>query len=317
MPMEKQPDTTLPQLEIDYVLPFQLEGSDIRGRVVKLNDSITTIINQQAYPQVVSSMMAEFLGLTVILASMLKYDGIFTLQIQGEGPVSLMVADLTSEGAIRGYARFDESRILALSPEELKENPVQALLQNGTLHFTVDQGQFTERYQSIVSLTQSTLAKCVNHYFEQSEQFKAILTLAVGSTADTTGIHWHCGGMVLQALPLGPEMSIEEAEESWNRAHVFLLSITDQELLSENISGYTLLYRLFHEDKVRVFDPKTIQAKCRCSKDKLLNVLHGLDEKTILELETNNIIASNCEFCGNLYEISVSEILKNKNATVH
>lgn len=316
----KNQDLSLLSLSTDYVLPFQVENSNIRGRMVKLSDSITQVINQHDYPQTVSLIMAEFLGLMAILASMVKYDGIFTLQIQGEGPIGLMVGDLTSDGNMRGYARFDQGRVLAITPNALKEDPVVSLFQNGTLHFTVDQGQFTERYQSIVSLTQPTLTQCVNHYFQQSEQFKALLTLAVNSVSSSQGIHWRCGGMVLQALPTDQRhahLTHEDLEESWNRSHAFLLSLQEEELLSSDISGYELLYRLFHEEGVRVFDPHIIQAKCRCSKEKVLNVLQSLNQESISELETNNILTSNCEFCGNLYEISVAEILKNKNATVN
>jgi len=307
-------------LSTDYVLTFQVENSHVRGRVIKLTDSITTIINQHNYPQAVSLMLAEFLGLTVILASMMKYDGIFTLQIQAEGPIDLMVADLTSDGALRGYARFDQEKLLALDAQSLKEDPVRSLFQKGMLCFTVDQGQFTERYQSIVDLTQTRLTECVNYYFHQSEQFRAFLTLAVNTHATLQGIQWHCGGIVIQALPLGKKqafMTQNDQEEAWNKAHAFLMSVKEDELLSSTLSSYDLLYRLFHEEGTRVFEPKNIHAKCRCSKEKLLNVLYGLDENSLLELQINNILASKCEFCGNLYEVSVSEVLKNKNATVH
>jgi molecular chaperone Hsp33 len=162
----------MPRIPDDLVQPFQIEPFALRGRLVRLGPALDTILTQHAYPAPVATMLGEAITLAVALAGALKYEGVFTLQTKGDGPIKMMVADVTTAGAMRGYAQFDAARLDA-GPATL--GPVPRLLGAGYLALTVDQGEHTERYQGIVELQGSMLAQCVHHYFRQSEQVGAAL----------------------------------------------------------------------------------------------------------------------------------------------
>ncbi|MBL8673676.1 MAG: Hsp33 family molecular chaperone HslO, partial [Rhodospirillales bacterium] len=212
----------------DAVLPFQLDALGARGRAIRLGAVADAIIARHAYPHAVAGLLAEALALGAALASSLKYDGIFTLQLRGDGAVRLLVVDLTSAGALRGYAEYDAARLEAacagvrLDPiSGLPDNPVTRLIGAGHMAFTVDQGADTERYQGVVALEGATLADCAHHYFRQSEQFGAGILLASGRVDG----RWRAGALLLQALPsrqLVEELDAEEREERWRRALILL-----------------------------------------------------------------------------------------------
>src|SRR5215475_1943589 len=166
----------MPQIPDDLVQPFQIEPFALRGRLVRLGPALDSILTRHAYPAPVATMLGEAITLALALAGALKYEGVFTLQTKGDGPIKLMVADVTTAGAIRGYAQFDAARLEA---ETAATGSVPRLLGAGYLALTVDQGEHTERYQGIVELQGSTLAECVHHYFRQSEQVEAGLKVAV------------------------------------------------------------------------------------------------------------------------------------------
>src|SRR5262245_23322940 len=200
----------------DLIQPFKLEGQAVRGRLVRLGPLLDVILHRHQYPDAVATLLAEMLALSAALAGALKYEGVFTLQTKGDGPIRLMVADVTSSGDVRGYAQFDAERLAAIgATAEGSSLSVPRLLGAGYLAFTVDQGQHTERYQGIVELTGATLAECVHHYFRQSEQFEAAIKLAAGRSApDGT---WRAGALMLQRLP--PEAgAAEDVEDGWRRA---------------------------------------------------------------------------------------------------
>ena len=201
----------------DFILPFQIEAQGLRGRLVRLGPLADDILHRHHYPAPVARLLAEMLALAALLAGALKYEGVFTLQTSGNGPVRLMVADVTSAGAMRAYAQFDAARLPAEG-----DASVPRLLGAGHLAFTVDQGDFTDRYQGIVDLDGATLADCVHHYFRQSEQLQCALRLAV---TEHDG-HWRAGALMLQRLP-PPEDSgeAEAAEDGWRRALAFMASV--------------------------------------------------------------------------------------------
>ena len=158
-----------PQAGADYIRPFQIEGLGIRGRAVRLSAVADEIIHKHAYPAPVANLLAEMLTISAALAAALKYEGVFTLQTKSDGAVKLMVVDVTSAGAMRGYAQFDAEAVAALPADA----SLPRLLGGGYLAFTVDQGEDTDRYQGIVELIGADLVECVQHYFQQSEQLKA------------------------------------------------------------------------------------------------------------------------------------------------
>ncbi|MGH6933994.1 MAG: Hsp33 family molecular chaperone HslO [Dongiaceae bacterium] len=296
--------TTNPALIGDLVQPFKIEGQPARGRMVRLGPLLNAVLERHAYPGPVAALLTEMLTLAACLAASLKFDGVFTLQTKGDGPISLMVADFTSGGDARGYAQFDAARLAALVAASADGVPsVPRLMGAGYLAFTVDQGPDTERYQGIVELTGTTLVECLHHYFRQSEQFEAVIKLATAETSDGR----RSGAIMLQRLPPEPGL-LDEAEDGWHRSLSFLASCTSAELLDPGISPNDLLYRLFHEDGVRVFKPSTLRAGCRCSRVRVEQVLRSLPAEELESFRIDGQIYVICEFCSARYDFEDSEI---------
>jgi len=292
-----------PQAGADYIRPFQIEGLGIRGRAVRLASVADEIIHKHAYPAPVAHLLAEMLTVSAALASALKYEGVFTLQTKGDGAVKLMVVDVTSAGAMRGYAQFDQDAVAAL-PADVS---LPRLLGAGYLAFTVDQGEDTDRYQGIVELTGADLVECVQHYFQQSEQLKAGFKLAAASP----GGHWRTGVIMLQRLPADENpIAIEKADEAWHHAMTLLASCTAKELLDPALPIDDLLYRLFHEDGVRVFNGHVPKAQCRCSAQRVSSVLRSLPQDELKELEVDGALEVTCEFCNSKYRFTLSDLAK-------
>ena len=285
-------------------------GGAVRGRLTRLGPALDTILGQQhSYPEPVAALLAETLALASVLAASLKFDGIFTLQAQGKGPVSLLVADITSEGALRAYARFDAERLAGVAAAERASVP--ALLGDGYLAFTVDQGADTDRYQGIVELSGETLEDCARVYFKQSEQLDTAIEAAVRPPAD--GLGWAASALMIQRMPAGsssaPILMAEEAEETWRRAEILLGSVKASEMLDLALSPQQLLYRLYHAEQLQVFDPKTLEARCRCSRDKVGSTLASLpkDEVAAVADEHGNVVVT-CEFCRTDHIFSLADL---------
>lgn len=281
----------------DFVQPFQIETIGVRGRLVRLGPSVDAAMARHHYPAAVASLLAEALALTAVLASGLKYDGVFTLQIHGDGPVGLMVADLTSDGAMRAYARFDGQRL-----EEFvsgSEAPVPKLLGAGHMAFTVDQGPDTERYQGITSLEGSTLTDCAHTYFRQSEQLDTAITLCASDMA-TPHCERRAAALMIQRLPM-PGMVDPEAEDDWRRAVILMSSASVGEMLEPALTPEALLYRLFHEEGVRVYRQRPLHHHCRCSRTRVERTLRAFPRMEIEDMAENGIIRVTCEFCKTEY----------------
>ncbi len=188
----------------DRVLPFQLDALGVRGRLVRLGPSLDAIIERHGYPLAVARPLAEAMTLCAALATSLKYDGIFTLQISGDGPIRLLVADLTSDGALRGYAQFDSWKLavaLGTGNHDAPDGYVPKLFGQGRLAFTVDQGQHSERYQGVVPLEGATLADCAHIYFRQSEQLPTGIKITARRDETTDGGHWRASALMVQQMP--------------------------------------------------------------------------------------------------------------------
>jgi molecular chaperone Hsp33 len=281
----------------DIVQPFQIEASGLRGRLVRLGAALDEILSRHDYPEPVAGILGEAVVLAAILASALKYDGVFSLQTKGDGPVSLMVVDITSTGDIRGYARFDAERIRPVTGRE-----VAALIGDGLLAFTVDQGEFSDRYQGIVDLSGDTLADCLQHYFRQSEQLDAGIMISAGKRDGGKVGGWRAGGVMIQRLP-DPERQVpsSDREDDWRRAMILLGSATDAELLDPSLAANGLLFRLFHEDGVRVFTPTDLRASCRCSRERVAGMLGSLPRAEVEEMKEDGQVSVQCEFCNSSY----------------
>lgn len=292
----------------DGVHPFMLDKSGLRGRLVRLGPVLTEILAYHSYPTPVALLLGETIILGAVLANGLKYDGIFTLQLKGDGPVSMLMMDITSDGNVRAYARYDEG---AEWGPETKSGQV-SLIGTGYLAFTVDQGPDTDRYQGIVDLQGETLSDCVQHYFRQSEQVDTGITVSVTKT----GAEWSGGGMAIQRLP-DQEMaqSGNFDEDDWRRAMVLMGSAKSEELTDIGLDPYRLLFRLFHEDGVRVFTPKPIVAKCRCSTDKIGQALASLPPDDLADVAIDGMASVTCEFCNRTRDFPLADVAKYRGNT--
>jgi molecular chaperone Hsp33 len=276
--------------------------------LVRLGPAIDTILTQHAYPTAVATMLGEAIALAVALAGALKYEGVFTLQTKGNGPIKLMVADITTAGAIRGYAQFDEERVAAVAAGTSAAVP--RLLGAGYLALTVDQGEHTERYQGIVELQGSTLAECVHHYFRQSEQVEAALKVAVAQVPDANDQQqWRAGALMIQRLPREAyTLEREEEDDAWRRATIFMSSSTSSELVDPNLAPERLLFRLFHEDGVRAHASHPLAAQCRCSRQRVETVLRALSPEDLADMKIDGKITATCEFCSTTYEFDEEDL---------
>ena len=311
----------------NVIRPFQLEVSSLRGRIVRFDTVLQEILTPHDYPEIVSQLLAETITLCSLLSSMLKYDGIFTLQTSGDGPISMLVADVTNKGAIRGCANYDEKRLEAVTKQlsafdlgESSDNHLAQLLGKGHIAFTVDQGGNTDRYQGIVELKGKSLVDCVQHYFSQSEQISTGIKMAVGKR----GGKWRSAGLMLQHMPedggiKGVKDTSNMDEDDWRRAMILMQSCTEAELLDPELDSHTILLRLFHEEGVRVFEPTPLEHKCRCSEEKVENVLVLMTDEDRAEMIVDGSIALTCEFCSKTYTLDpaiVDRKIKNISSNI-
>ena len=277
----------------NIIQPFVLDTSRFHGRLVRLGGAIDDIIGRHDYPDPVAAVLAESVALTSALAAALKFDGVFNLQLSGDGPVKFLVSDVTNAGDLRGYVGL---RGELPDAEAVDRSPIPHLFGNGYLSFTVDQGVHTERYQGIVDLHGATLQDCVHHYFQQSDQFSAAVKLYGGRDANG---RWRAGAIMLQRSPETEDPNQQEpTEEAWRSALIMLSSCTDRELIDPDISAHNLLFRLFNEDGIRVFDPRSLRFACRCSEGKVERVLKALSEAELADLIVDDRVTVTCEFCN-------------------
>jgi molecular chaperone Hsp33 len=289
-------------LDDDLIQPFQLETTAFRGRLVRLGASLDEIFGKHDYPAPVARLLSEALALAGALAGALKYDGIFTLQTKGDGPVGMIVADVTSAGDVRGYAQFDRARVAGVG----EDADLPTLLGRGYLAFTVDQGEHTERYQGIVELLGTTLAECAQHYFRQSEQ----LVTGLSVTARRVGAHWRAGALMLQRLAEGAAnlASATVEADDWQRSMVLMGTVTADELVDPQLTAHTLLFRLFHEEGVRAFAPVRVRHACRCSRDRVETVLRTLPAEDVEHMKVDGVITATCEFCSTAYRFTDADV---------
>ena len=299
-------------LRDDLVQPFQIDPFRLRGRLVRLGPLLDEILTRHDYPEPVALMLGEAIALAVALAGALKYDGVFTLQTKGDGPIRLLVADVTTAGAVRGYAQFDPAKLAKATAAGAVGNSVPRLLGAGYLAFTVDQGEHAERYQGIVELQGASLADCTHHYFRQSEQVEAGLKVAVARAPEADGAPpgWRGGSLMIQRLPpAGQAAAQEAAEDGWRRAMILMSSCTAQELVDPGLTPDAVLFRLFHEDGVRVYRRHELLARCRCSRERVERVLRMLPADDLAGLTTSEgDVEVTCEFCSTHYRFDAAAV---------
>ena len=310
----------------DLVQPFQVDALGVRGRLVRLGPALEAVLGGHDYPPPVAGMLAETLSLAAVLASGLKYDGVFSLQTQGDGPLGLMLADVTSEGDLRGYVRFEADRVEAAA--KAAGGPVPRLLGAGHMAFTVDQGPDTERYQGITGLEGATMADCAHTYFRQSEQMETAISLAAtpdaarasgkGAARDPDAPA-RAAALMIQRLPAqrpsatqGNTSLIDDDEvddEHWRRAVVLMSTTTPDELLDPGLAPRELLYRLYHQEGVRVYRTRPLRHACRCSRAKVEVTLASFPRSEVEDMATDEgTVVVTCEFCKATYAFDPADV---------
>lgn len=276
----------------------------MRGRVVRLSGAIDEILSRHDFPHPVSVLLGEAVSLVAMMGAALKFDGKLIFQTQGDGPAPIIVADYDAGGAVRATAKVSGDT-QGLSGSEL--------IGKGHIVMTIDQGPDMERYQGVTPFDGARLEDAAVSYFMQSEQIPTAMRLAVGRiSAPGEPERWRAGGVMAQFMPgeggareRGEEILLsDEDQESWDRAAAFVGSTEDVELLDPAVSAETLLYRLFHEDGVRVFDPQPIRAECSCNSDKIEAVLGRYDEAELADMVEDGAIKVTCEFCRRDYHFT-------------
>ncbi|MEQ1887799.1 MAG: Hsp33 family molecular chaperone HslO [Alphaproteobacteria bacterium] len=306
----------------DFVLPFAVEGADVRGRIVRLGPLVDLVLRRHDYPDVVSRLLGEALTLAVLLGNSLKFSGSFSLQTKGDGPVPMLIADYLASGnadpgLVRGYAVYDRNADFAAYEDDFSR-----LAGKGYFALTVDPGTGAERYQGIVALEGDSLARCAENYFLASEQIPTAIHLSVGRSylraaerlaPDDTKGKWLAGGVLIQHFPKNarasraPEDPADEHED-WRRCRILMQSATHAELVDPDLANERLLYRLFHEDGVRVFPGHPVAFGCRCSRDRLAGVLMQYSRPVLEELLQDGHISGSCEFCNETYRFTLDEL---------
>ncbi len=293
----------------DYVQPFQIEGLGIHGRFVRLGPAIQSILAPHEYAYPVAELLGEAVAMGAAMASGLKFDGIFTLQMHGDGPVRLIVVDVTNDGAMRGYARIAEDAAEEIGPARA-DAVIPRLMGAGRMVLTVDHGPDMDRYQGITALEGATLGDCAHTYFRQSEQLNSAVRICARPETDADEPA-RAAALLLFRLPASP-LDADEVEDNWRRTVALMSSITPEEMLDPTLSASRLLYRLFHDDGVRVFNQRPLRHTCRCSADKIRRILGSFPESDIREMDEGGMITVVCEFCKASYAFESGEILAQR-----
>ncbi len=299
----------------DNVLPFAVAPLDLRGRVVRLGASIDSILARHDYPPRVARVVGEAAALTVLLGSALKFEGRLQLQTKSDGPIDMIVVDFDAPDRLRAFARFDAGR-LATSDADL--------LGKGHLALTLEQGDDRSRYQGIVALEGQGFEEAARRYFRQSEQIPTLVRLAVAEYVMGKETSWRAGGLLVQFLPEAPARSpdlppgdapagtpVTEMPENdaWVEAKTLAATVEDHELVDPTLSSERLLYRLFHERGVRVFSAQNVKASCRCSRQRIANMLRRFtpQERADMVGDDGKIVVT-CEFCSIFREFEPAEL---------
>lgn len=311
----------------DIITPFQVDALDLRGRTVRLGATLDAVLAHHDYPSAVKRVVGEAVTLAVLLGSSLKFEGRFILQTQTDGPVDMVVADFVTPDKIRAYARFDKDALA--EAERRNATSPAALLGRGHLAMTIDQGLSANRYQGVVALDGTGLESAAHEYFAQSEQIPTRVRLAVGEELRAGGqaSSWRAGGLLAQFLPSDPSRARMadlppgdapegtaprdmEEDDAWVEARSLVGTLEDVELVDRDLSSERLLFRLFHERGVRVFDTLAIGAHCSCSRERVAGVLASFSEDERRHMiQEDGKVGVTCEFCGRTYGFSAEEVL--------
>lgn len=291
----------------DIVLPFAVEALSIRGRLVRLGSAVDRLLKRHDYPETVSKLVAEAVTLAALLGSTLKLEGRFQLQTKTDGPVSMVLVDFDAPSNLRALARFDKARLACADAG-------QDLLGRGHMAFTIDPGGDMNRYQGVIALEGQGFERAAHHYFERSEQIPTLVRLAVGESVAARSRVWRAGGLIVQYLPESPqrradfhpgdapegtELDRVEEDDAWTEAQARAATTEAHELIDPTLSAESLLFRLFNERGVRVFQPTDLAAVCRCSAEGVDAMLRSFPPEEVRHMiGDDGMIGVTCEFCS-------------------
>ncbi len=290
----------------DIIAPFSLDNAPVRGRIARIAEgALDPILHRHAYPRPVALLLGEALTLTALVGSLLKTDGRLVIQAHGEGLVPLLVAEHL-DGGVRGYARLAEGAAEKLAGAH-RMAPAE-LLGTGSLILTLDLGEYTAPFQGVVALKGATLAECAENYFRVSEQTDTGIRLAVGEIVNGDGAsQWRAGGVLMQRI--AGDQARGDTHEDWNRASILFGTVTDEELLDPALAADRLLYRLFHEEGVRMGEATVLDDRCSCSAERLTNVMKTFPRDEIADLiEPDGNLHARCQFCSREYLIDPAAV---------
>jgi molecular chaperone Hsp33 len=284
----------------DLVAAFQVDGHAARGRIVRMGAALDDIVSSHDHPPAVKRLVGEAVLLAALVGDSLKFDGRLIVQANGNGPVNFVVAEWNSGGAVRGFAQYSGAPVS-------DDAGVAQLLGTGSFAMTIDPGGEMERYQGVVALEGDRLSHCAERYFEQSEQTPTRIRLAVGENVQTGGkSNWRGGGAILQQIA-GDEAR-GDASADWDHCRALFETIADDELIDPDISAATLIYRLFHEDGARLFEPRTLTKHCPCNRERLVEILARFSGDEQAEMEKDGKIGMTCEYCNVLFEFTPEDV---------
>ena len=283
----------------NIILPFTICDNNVKGRIIKLDEELDKILTQHQYPELVAKLLGELLLITAIIGSQFKDEITLTLQLQTEGYIKYMVADYQSPNQVKGYVQID-------SQQDFKTELDQDFITKGFLTITIDRKIYdNHRYQGVIEVENINISQVIEKYFEQSEQIPTLVKLAVGrNLAYNQKTSWCGGGIMIQKLPNA------EDQEKWIEAQAYFMTIRDHELIDPSISTEKLLYSLYHEVGVTIYDYLPIVNKCRCSRERAIQVLKAIGEEEIESLIVDGKISVKCQFCNQSQDFLIKEVKK-------
>ena len=308
----------------DTVLPFQLDNSDIRGRIARLDTALAGILSQHNYPAQVEALVAEMAILTALIGQTIDLRWKLQLQVQSKGAVRMIATDYygpeTDGGParIRAYASYDEDRLTDGAPIDQ--------IGDGYFAVMIDQGAGMTPYQGIAPLSPESLSKSAEGYFAQSEQLPTRFELSFGkSTTADAEEHWRAGGVMLQHMPKASPFAAqaegtgdilkpvdllgEDEHENWHRVNVLLDTVDDLELIGPSLEPSDVLLRLFHEEAPRVFDKQRVHFGCTCSEERVRQSLSIYSAQDIESMTTDDgRVTADCQFCGAHYDLDPASV---------
>jgi len=314
----------------DTVLPFQLDASDTRGRVARLDGVLSGILSQHDYPPSVEALVAEMALLTALIGQSIKLRWKLSLQIQTDGPVRMIATDYYGSeaqgkpGRIRAYANYDADRV------DPNGTPF-AQIGKGYFAVLIDQGEGMQPYQGITPLAGNSISDAAEAYFAQSEQLPTRFELTFGKSTEPGGTEsWRAGGVMIQHMPKASPFATGEGgsgeqgllhandlvegddSDNWNRVNILLDSVEELELIGPNVSSTDLLLRLFHEEIPRVFDQQPIEFGCTCTEERVRQSLSIYSARELTHITTDDgRITADCQFCGSHYNLDPTTVGKD------